>query len=421
VAEHPSIMTGIFKRPFDEQVAFFRSKLGNLVPTRRWDDMMRSAHDTGFMVAGAAKADLLADFAAAVDRVVAEGKGLEAFRRDFMAIAERRGWAGFTGDESPARRAWRTRTIYTTNARTSYNAGRNAQLREAEYPYLIYRHGDSRVPRPQHLAWDGLVLPADDPFWQAHKPQNGWGCTCYILGARSERGARRLGGDPEKKKPANWDEIDPKTGAPVGIDKGWDYAPGESVVDEVRKMAEKTRQWEYTLAKAFMQGVPESVRDQLARSYRSLPSVADDARRYAGRVIEQRTAADIPPYLTMGLLTADDAAAVGRIKSAEVAGYDYAFDADAVRHIQGGHGGLDSEAPRGQRQVTAADYGRLPFLLNTAAAIMDVGTSYSTGQPVIEYRWDVDGEKWRAVFEIRRKRRMMVPISLYITKESGQP
>lgn len=26
--------------------------------------------------------------------------------------------------------------------------------------------------------------------------------------------------------PAGWDAIDPKTGAPVGIDKGWDYAPG---------------------------------------------------------------------------------------------------------------------------------------------------------------------------------------------------
>ena len=33
--------------------------------------------------------------------------------------------------------------------------------------------------------------------------------------------------------PDGWNSIDPKTGAQVGIDKGWGYAPGASVVDDI--------------------------------------------------------------------------------------------------------------------------------------------------------------------------------------------
>lgn len=230
MAEFPSVVSGALKRPFAEQVAYFRGKLGNLVPTAAWDDITTTAHDRAFMVAGAAQKDLLEDLAAVVDRTIADGKGLEWFRKEFMAITERRGWRGYTGDESAARRAWRTRIIYTTNATTSYNAGREAQIVGGGYTLKIYHHNDSvQNPRPEHLAWDGITLPVEDLFWATHSPQNGWGCKCYVSAARSERGARRLGGDPDKGRPADWDTIDPKTGAPVGIDKGWDYAPGASV------------------------------------------------------------------------------------------------------------------------------------------------------------------------------------------------
>jgi uncharacterized protein with gpF-like domain len=226
----PSVETGVFRRPFAEQVAFFRVKLANLVPTARWDDLWKAAHDKAFMVAGAAKKDLLTDLATAVDRAIGEGKTLDAFRKEFMSIIERRGWTGFTGDESAARRAWRTRIIYQTNASVSYSAGRSAYMQEAGFPLLVYRHSEGVAnPRPQHLAWNGLTLPANDPFWRTHTPPNGWGCGCYVLGARSDAGARRLGGAPDKTRPASWNEIDPETGEPAGIDKGWGYAPGRSV------------------------------------------------------------------------------------------------------------------------------------------------------------------------------------------------
>lgn len=213
-----------FKRPFDEQVAFFRGKLGNPITTEKWTDVWKSAHDTGFMVAGAAKADLLADFAGAVDKTIAEGKSIGWFREQFDAIVEKHGWS-YRGEYN-----WRTRTIYRTNMATSYAAGRLAQLEEGGFSHWMYRHSDSVAhPRPLHVSWDGLTLPANDPWWQTHYPPNGWGCQCYVIGV-SERTAKRIGG---RLEPAPDDGLEPD-GRPKGIDKGWDYQPGATVADRVR-------------------------------------------------------------------------------------------------------------------------------------------------------------------------------------------
>lgn len=220
----------VFKRSFAEQVAFFRGKLGNLVPTATWRDLLREQHDRGFMVAGAAKADLLADLAGAVDKAIAEGETIQQFRTRFRDIVRTHGWHGWTGEGTKAGEAWRTRIIYETNLSTSYAAGRLAQLRAGQYPFWLYKHSEAvQHPRPQHLAWDGLVLPPDHEFWSTHAPPNGWGCRCRIVGVRSPAQARRLGGDPAKDLPSGWNDRD-NNGRLPGIDEGWDYQPGRSTL-----------------------------------------------------------------------------------------------------------------------------------------------------------------------------------------------
>lgn len=47
-------------------------------------------------------------------------------------------------------------------------------------PYWEYEHNDSAHPRPQHVAWDGLVLRADDPWWDYHYPTRAYGCHCTV-------------------------------------------------------------------------------------------------------------------------------------------------------------------------------------------------------------------------------------------------
>lgn len=244
-------LIGTLGQPFPEQVAAFRLRLGNLIDTQRWDDIQKGAHDTGFMVAGATKADVLADLAAAVDKAISQGTSLEEFRRDFRRIVAERGWTGWTGEGSKKGEAWRTRVIYQTNMRVSFASARRAQLIEAGYALWIYKHGGSRDPRPEHLAMNGITLPPDHDFWTIWSPPNGWGCSCRVVGARSERGAHRLGGDPDKALPEWWNRPDPRTGAPHGIDKGWDYAPGATVSDRVRIIDGKLPQLPPQIGAAF--------------------------------------------------------------------------------------------------------------------------------------------------------------------------
>lgn len=220
-----------FNTPFQEQVDFLRAKLR--LPTERWDDIQRSAHDRAFIVAGAAKADLLTDLHESLTQAATDGRGLDAWRKDFRKIVKDHGWEGWTGQGTKGGEAWRTRVIYQTNMSTSYAAGRYKQLTEPGFlalrPYWRYIHSDSVMhPRPWHLAWHGLTLLASDEFWKAHFPPNGWGCQCRVTAVSKREGeasARAgLGHVPE-----GTDAIDSKTGAPVGIDKGFDYAPGASV------------------------------------------------------------------------------------------------------------------------------------------------------------------------------------------------
>ncbi|WP_353429021.1 phage head morphogenesis protein [Paracoccus denitrificans] len=227
-----------FRKPFAEQLAALRIRLSNLIPTERWTDVWHSAHDRGFMVAGAAKADLLADLAGAVDKAVSQGTTLDQFRNDFREVVARHGWTGWTGEGSQKGEAWRTKVIYQTNMRTSFMSGRHAQLLAGNYKWWVYRHSGAEHPRLHHLALDGIALPPDHPFWKTHFPPNGWGCGCEVYGAHTLAGIRRVGGDPNKQLPPGWDRRGQDGNLPA-ISKGWDYAPGATVADTIRELAPK--------------------------------------------------------------------------------------------------------------------------------------------------------------------------------------
>lgn len=418
-ARDPAI-AAVLKRPFPEQVAFFRAKLGKLVPTQTWRDLWQAEHDKAFMVAGAAKADLLADLASAVDKSLFEGGTIQSFRRDFDAIVARHGW-DFKGG-----RNWRTRVIYTTNAATSYAAGRLAQLQS--FPLWVYKHNDSVLhPRPIHLSWDGLTLPREHPFWQTHYPPNGWGCRCRAFGVSDPELARKLGGNPDKPLPGNWQRIDPKTGAPVGIDAGWAYAPGNTAVDTVQQsVAAKTIAWRYELAKAYMTAVPLAMRDALATAQRGLPSTASAARRYAELALGERNGAPIAPPInlapnqTLGLLTRAEAERIAGLTG--VAGlrdemYDWTIDASAVRKIKKVHGSTSTETPRGQEPVTTSDYGLLSRIIAAPDRIETDGLS-GVGRPVVRLRKQIGELEYVAVFEVRAGRKMLGLQTLFKIKRA---
>jgi SPP1 gp7 family putative phage head morphogenesis protein len=166
------------KKPFKKAVEFLLGKLVNL-PTQRYDDLSAQEHDWAFAVAGATKAELLADLRRSVEESLTEGKSLGQFKKEFRDIVQRHGWQ-HKGDAD-----WRASIIYQTNLRTAYASGRREQENEAAdtFPYRMWVHGDSRAPRPVHLALDGKIFPVNDPFWQNHYPPifggvMAWRCRC---------------------------------------------------------------------------------------------------------------------------------------------------------------------------------------------------------------------------------------------------
>lgn len=214
--------------PFDEAIAFFKQKLN--IPSQSWTDLWKSDHDHGFTVAGVMREDMLEDFRVAITQAITDGTTHAEFLKDFDRIVGRYGWS-YNGS-----RGWRSKVIYETNIRTSYQAGRYQQMIDPDVlayrPNWMYQHGDSVRPRPLHLAWNGVTLPASDPWWESHFTPNGWGCKCRVV-AMSDRDMTRKGGTVGKAPDdGTYEWIDKKTGevhdVPRGIDPGWDYNPGKS-------------------------------------------------------------------------------------------------------------------------------------------------------------------------------------------------
>ena len=213
--------------PFEEAIAYFRQKVP--AAAEDWTSVWREAHTRSFAVAGATTEALATDFQKAVGKALADGTTLAEFRKEFDAIVERHGWA-HTG--SPG---WRASIIYETNVAGAYSAGRYAQQTDpavlAAFPYWTYRHSGAQHPRLMHLAWDGLTLKADDPFWSAHYPPNGWRCGCRVS-LTSEGSLGRMGKKGPDAAPPTVTEpwVNPRTGethqVPVGVDAGFDFNPG---------------------------------------------------------------------------------------------------------------------------------------------------------------------------------------------------
>jgi uncharacterized protein with gpF-like domain len=220
--------------PFEQAIEFLKRKVN--ISTLHWDDLWRGMHSREFMVAGAMQEDLVQDFHDAINKAITDGTTLREFQKNFDDLVQKYGWS-YHGE-----RNWRSALIYDTNLRTAYSAGRWKQQTDPDVqrqrPWLIYKHMDGVLhPRPEHLAWNNMSLPADDPWWEAHYPPNGWGCHCYVVSG-SDNDLDRMGKQgPDTAPPTQYYSWKDRTGkvhqVPVGIDPGWDYNPGKAAYDEI--------------------------------------------------------------------------------------------------------------------------------------------------------------------------------------------
>lgn len=292
--------------PFKEAVDYFRQKAS--VPSAHWTAVMDEAHARSFAVAGATDKALIGDLRGAVDKAIAEGTGLGAFQKEFDAIVAKHGWVHHGHPQ------WRARVIYESNMRTAFAAGRYAQATDpdvlAAFPYWEWVHTPVQHPRPQHVAWDGLVLRADDPFWDTHYPPCGYGCMCIVRSLSAGDLRRRGKSGPDASPKIEWREYVNKTTGlvtkvPTGVDPGWAYNPGK-----VWKMGAKAP---VTAAKV-VPVAPEPLTIPPARGFRSL-ATADQALRPAYR--EWAEGGSQPERQALAAYKAFDGIAMNRVLRGE--------------------------------------------------------------------------------------------------------
>lgn len=213
-----------------------------------WYEIYEKEHDKIFTVAKTAGYDVLKDIRAAVQKAIDEGTTLRDFQKELKPLLKQKGWWGKVPDPSdPTKEVQlgsvrRLETIYTTNLRTSYQAGRYANLEDnaAFRPYWQYIAVMDDRTRKEHKELHGKVFRHDDPFWENFFPPNGWNCRCTVkslsqkdldrLGLTVENSAGKLR-DATAELP-NGTKVQGKVyrtnGKIIQTDVGWNYNPGRS-------------------------------------------------------------------------------------------------------------------------------------------------------------------------------------------------
>jgi hypothetical protein len=225
--------------PPEEAIEYFRQK-GYKIGFS-WEDVWQEEHQATFTVAKAMQLDILQDIRAAVDAALADGTTFETFRKQLKPTLVKKGWWGRaimedpeTGEEKDVQlgSTRRLRVIYNTNLRTSHSEGQWQRIQESKesFPYLQYDGNNSEHPRLQHAAWDGLVLPVDDPFWQSHMPVKAWGCKCRVIQLSAGMLQRRGLTVSESPTVPKYTYTNKRTGEvqqiPQGVHPAFHYPPG---------------------------------------------------------------------------------------------------------------------------------------------------------------------------------------------------
>ena len=126
------------------------------------------AKQDAFTVAGATSLQLIADVQAAIARAIAQGTTLDDFK---AAVGPQltAAWVGTT-----TRPAARLETIFRTNVQTAYNAGRYAEATDPDTlalrPFWQYDAVVDGRTTGGCKAANGVILPADHPWWQRNLP-----------------------------------------------------------------------------------------------------------------------------------------------------------------------------------------------------------------------------------------------------------
>lgn len=173
-------------------LVYWRKK--DLKPSFSYLDVWAEEHDASFAAAKIMRIDVLEAMRDELGRAIRDGVPFDQWKAQIEPRFKALGWWGEhdvtdpqTGKVAKVNPPRRLARIYDTNMRTARAVGQwdRIQRTKKTRPYLLYFVGPSERHRPEHLAWHGLLLPADDPFWQTHFPPSAWGCKCGVRSVSS--------------------------------------------------------------------------------------------------------------------------------------------------------------------------------------------------------------------------------------------
>lgn len=168
---------GVMELRFDvapkEAIDYFSRK--KIVPKREFKQLEDDAKSAAFTVGGVYEQRVLDSFHSEILDALKNGRSHKDVATNFQKILDGAGHDAL-GDS-------RLELIARTNLQTAYGVGRRRALEESAdlLPFWEYSAvGDDRT-RPSHRALDGVILPANHEFWDAHYPPWGFNCRCTVV------------------------------------------------------------------------------------------------------------------------------------------------------------------------------------------------------------------------------------------------
>jgi SPP1 gp7 family putative phage head morphogenesis protein len=215
-----------FMKPYDDQLAYFKSKSFVLSPNS-YRDVWGAAHAQAFTCARVSDLDILKDVHSFLAGHMLTGGTKKEFRDDMQHWLLKKGWYSNHrwDEEKPSLLPWHLDIIYRNNLATSFQVGRYEQLQQtkAARPYWQYKSMQDASTRPEHAMMHNRIYSADDSFWTMWYPPNGYNCRCFVVSLSYEQAQDRLK-EGEKINP-DWQ------GLP---DEGWQYNVGAKGLDHWR-------------------------------------------------------------------------------------------------------------------------------------------------------------------------------------------
>ena len=225
--------------PPKEAIDYFDSKGWKVGFDHR--DVWAQEHAFAFTAAKAMTADVLEGIRGALDSALQEGKTFAQFKKELTPELQRLGWWGRQevldpkdGEKkiSQLGSPRRLKVIYQTNMRMARSAGKWDRIERTKklLPFLKYSLGPAEKHRPEHVAWEGTILPADDSWWDTHMPPNGWNCKCWVQ-QLTRTAVDKAGGPSDRPNDGEREHENPRTGermmVPNGVTPGFNYNAGK--------------------------------------------------------------------------------------------------------------------------------------------------------------------------------------------------